>query len=50
MRQCNKYKDGILCTTSNNEVTENKKFEANLNMLKRKTPNQLGHMIPYYKI
>ena len=46
MRQCNVCKDGILCTTCNNQINENKKFEANLNLLK--TPNDFGYMLPYY--
>ena len=39
----------MLCTTRNNEVNENKEFEANLNLLKRQAPNEFGHMLPYYK-
>ena len=27
-----------------------KKFEANLNLSKRKAPNQFVHLLPYYKI
>ena len=27
-----------------------KEFEANLNLLKRKTPNDFGYMLPYYVI
>ena len=50
MRQCNACKDGILCTTCNNQIHENKEFEANLNLLKRKTPNEFGCMLPYYTI
>ena len=50
MRQCNECKDGILCRTYNNQINGNKEFEANLNLLKRHTPNELGHMLPYYKI
>ena len=50
MRQCNACKDGILCTTCHNQINENKEFEANLNELKRKTPNDFGHMLPYYVI
>ena len=50
MRHCNVCKDGILCTTCNIRINENKEFEANLNLLKRKTPNDFGHMLPYYKI
>ena len=48
MRLCNECKDGILCTTCNNQVKENKEFEANLNLLKRDVPNQFGHMLPYF--
>ena len=29
MRVCNECKDGILCTTCNNQVNENKEFAAN---------------------
>ena len=50
MRQCNACKDGILCATCNNQINENKEFEANLNLLKRKTPIDFGHMLPYYVI
>ena len=50
MRQCNACKDGILCITCNNKTNEKKEFEANLNLLKRKAPNEFGYMLPYYKI
>ena len=50
MRQCNECKDGILCTTCNKLINENKEFEANLNLIKRNVPNQFGHMHPYYII
>ena len=50
MRQCNACKDEILCVTCNNRIDENKEFEANLNLLKRKAPNEFGYMLPYYKI
>ena len=50
MRQCNKCKDGILCTICNNQVNENKEFQANFNLLKRETPNEFGYMLPFYKI
>ena len=50
MRQCNECKDEILCVTCNNQINENKEFEANLNLLERKTPNEFGYMLPYYKI
>ena len=48
MRRCNESKAGILCTTSNNQIDENKNFEAKLNELKRHRPDQFGHMLPYY--
>ena len=50
MRQCNECKDEILCVTCNNPINENKEFEANLSLLKRKAPNEFGYMFPYYKI
>ena len=50
MRHCNACEDGILCVTCNNQINENKEFEANLNLLKRKTPNDFGYMLPYYEI
>ena len=50
MRHCNTCKDGILCITCNNQINENKEFEANLNLLKRDVPNRFGHMLPYYVI
>ena len=50
MRFCNECKDEILCTTCKNQINENKELEANLNLLKRKSPNKVGHMLPYYII
>ena len=50
MRQCNECKDGILCTTCNNQISENKEFEANLILLKIHPPYKLGHMILWNKI
>ena len=50
MRRCNTWKDGILCITCNNQIIENKEFEANLNLLKREKPNDCGHMLPCYVI
>ena len=48
MRVCNECKDGILCTTCNNQVNKNKEFEANLIFLKRDVPNQYGQMLPFF--
>ena len=49
-RQCNACKNGVLCTTCNNLINENKEFEAILNLLKREKPNDCGHVLPYYVI
>ena len=51
MRHCNACKDGIICTTCNNQINENKEFEANLNELKRQPPDdEFGYMLPCYVI
>ena len=42
MRHCNECKNGILCTTNNNQVYENKEFEASLNELKKHPLNEFG--------
>ena len=39
-----------MCDRCNNQVNENKKFEANLNELKRHKPNDCGHTLFYYVI
>ena len=49
-RRFNECKDRILCTTCNNQINENKEFEAKLNELKRHPRNEFGHMLPNYKI
>ena len=46
MRHCNECKDGILCTTCNNQINEDKEIAANLNLIKRHPPNELGRMLP----
>ena len=48
MRRCNECKNKIICTTCNNQVNEKKQIEANLKLLKRRAPNQFGHMLPYF--
>ena len=48
MRICNECNNKKLCYKCNNQINENKEFEANLNLLKRKTPNEFGYMLPYY--
>ena len=39
-----------MCIRCNNQINENKDFEANLNLLKRKALNEFGYMLPYYII
>ena len=50
MRFCNGCDDKKVCNKCNNQINENKEFEANLNLLKREEPNDFGHMLPYYII
>ena len=50
MRFCNECNDKKLCDKCNYQINENKEFEANLNELKRHSPNEFGHMLPYYII
>ena len=50
MRFCNKCDDKKMCNLCNNQINENKEFEANLNLLKRKAPNEFGYKLPYYII
>ena len=50
MRRCNECKGEILCDGCNNQVNENKEFEAILSLIKPEASNQFGHMLPYYKI
>ena len=49
MRQCYEGNDKILCMTCNNQVNENKEFEANLYLLKRQAPNDFGYKFSYSK-
>ena len=39
MRFCNECNDKRMCDKFNFQVSEIKKFEANLNLIKRKAPN-----------
>ena len=49
MRRCDECTGEIICITCNNRVNEDKKHEANFNLLKREALNQFGHILPYYK-
>ena len=48
MRFCSECNDEKLCDKCNNQINENKEFEANLNLVKRKAPNKFGYMLPDY--
>ena len=50
LRFCNECNDEKMCDKCNNQINENKEFEANLNLLKRKVPNEFLYMLPYYLI
>ena len=50
MRNCNKCTKDILCDDCDELVNQIKEFSPNLNDLKREKPNDLGHMLPKYKI
>ena len=44
MRFCNEFNDRKMRDKCNNQINENKEFEAKLNELKRQPPNEFGHM------
>ena len=50
LRFCNECNVKKVCNKCNNQINENKEFEANLNELKRHPPNEFGYMLPYYVI
>ena len=50
MRFCYGCNDKKICDKCNNQINENKEFEAHLNDLKRRAPNQFGYTLLYYKI
>ena len=49
MRFCNECNDKKICSNCNNQINENKEFEANINELKRHPSNGLGYVLPYFK-
>ena len=49
LRFCNECADKLTCNRCNNQINENKEFEANLNLLKGQASNQFGHMLRYYE-
>ena len=48
MRFFNECNDKKVWNKCNNQINENKEFEANLNEIKRQPPNEFGHMLPCY--
>ena len=50
MRYCTDCKNDFLCDSCDKLFNQKKKFSANLNELKRQTPNDSGHMLPKYII
>ena len=48
MKNCTECKKDILCERCDNLVNQKINFSANLNELKRQTPNVFGHMLPKY--
>ena len=50
MRFFNECNDQKVCNKCDNQINENKEFEANLNELKRDPPYEFGHMLPSYEI
>ena len=50
IRYCNECNVKKVCNKCNNQINENKEFEANLYLLKRNAPNEFGYMLPYYII
>ena len=50
IRNCSDCKKDFLCDNCDKLVNQKKEFSANLNELKRQTPNQFGHMLSKYII
>ena len=46
----NECNDKRLCIKCKNQVNENWEFEPDLNLLKRKAPNRIGLLLPYYNL
>ena len=49
MRNCNKCSKDVTCGGSDILVNQRKDFSANLSELEQKTPNEFGHMLPWYE-
>ena len=49
MRACNERNGNIIFNRCSNQVNENKEFEVNLNLIKRKAAIEFCPMLPYFK-
>ena len=49
MMLCNQCDKKIVRNSCSDQNNKNRKFGANLNLLKRQACNQFGHMLPYHK-
>ena len=49
MKRCIECNDKTICTTCTNQVSENRGFEANFNLIKQNASNQFGHTLPFDK-
>ena len=50
MKNCSECKKDFLCNQWDKLVNQKKEFSANLNELKRESPNKFGPMLPKYII
>ena len=46
MKNSTDCKKDILCENCDKLINQKKEFSANLNELKRESPNEFGHMLP----
>ena len=46
-RRCDKCRGEILRATCDDQINQNKEFEANLSLLKREVANEFGCVPPY---
>ena len=49
MKFRNECNGNIICNRCNNQVNENKEFEAKINLVKREAPDEFGHILPCFK-
>ena len=49
MTFCNECNIKRMCNRCNDQINENKEFEAILISIKRQAPNELGYMLTYFK-